>query len=183
MAHTNQNSFEEAVRVTFSRRLLAPFATIRIGDDGSVCPIINWHETGLFATEPRALAEAFSCACFNGHVPVVQYLLAAGANPSGGDNTGLDALHWAANRGQLEVVKLLIAHGAKLETLYGGTVLGATVWASANETRPTHPEIVSALLDAGANLNDADYPCGNRSVDEILARYWRAKDGPAATEL
>jgi hypothetical protein len=34
--------------------------------DGSANPIIRWYENGSFSTEPKALAEALSCACFNG---------------------------------------------------------------------------------------------------------------------
>ncbi len=173
MKRSDHLSFQEAVQGLmagdFSR--LEPLFDSPSND--VACPIIAWYEEGLFANEPQALAEAFSCACFNGKQEVVRYLLAREVDPSGGAKTGLDALHWAANRGQLDVVKLLIAHGANLETrnMYGGTVLGVAVWSAANETRPAHAEIVSALIDAGANPSEAEYPSGNQAVDEILRRY------------
>jgi hypothetical protein len=98
--------FHEAVRGLlagdFSR--LAPFF------EGSPCPIIQWYEAGLFADEPQALEEAFTNACFLGRRDVAEYFLVRGINPSGGIATGLNAFHWAANRGQLEVVELLIRH-------------------------------------------------------------------------
>jgi hypothetical protein len=118
--------FKEAVRGLvagdFSR--LAPL--FETSPDGSPCPIIKWFDGGLFADEPEALAEAFTCACFNGCTEVVEYLLAKGVDPSGGINTELYAFHWAANRGQLGTVEILIRSKAPLEVLnaYGGTVLG-----------------------------------------------------------
>jgi hypothetical protein len=173
MTDVRQLSFADAVRGLIAGDFSRLSPLFESPADGSPSPIIGWYEAGLFAEEPKALAEAFSCACFNGHASVARYLLGVGIDPNAGDNTGLNAIHWAANRGQLEVVRLLIGHGANLEirNMYGGTVLGATVWASANETRPAHPEIVAALLKAGANLAEAEYPSGNRKVDEILWRY------------
>ena len=166
-------TFPEAVRGLlagdFSR--LAPL--FEIAPDGSVCPIIKWYEAGLFTNEPRALDEAFTCACFNGCTQVVEYLLAKGISPSGGVNTGLDAFHWAANRGQLDVVKPLIRHKAPLETrnMYGGTVLGTAVWSAINEPRPDHIRVIEALIDAGAQAGEAGYPTGDERIDEVLRRH------------
>jgi ankyrin repeat protein len=114
--------------------------------------IIQWYEAGRFRDEPIALLEALSCACFNGRIAVAEYLLNHGVNPSGGNGTGLDAFHWAANRGQLEAVRLLIRHKAPLETrsMYDGTVLGTALWSARNEPRPDHPQIIEELLKAGA---------------------------------
>ena len=166
-------SFEEAVagllRGDFSR--LAPLFDSRA--DGSACPIITWYEAGLFANESKALDEAFTCACFNGRTTVVEYFLGKGVNPSGGAGTGLNAFHWAANRGQLQVVNLLIRQKAPLEikNMYGGTVLGRTVWSAVHEPRPDHIEIIEALLGAGANITEAQYPSGDERIDEILRRH------------
>ena len=119
-------TFKEAVRGLiagdFSR--LAPLFETQTGD--SPCPIIQWYESGLFDSEPKALEEAFTCACFNGCTEVIEYFLTKGVNPNGGINTGSNAFHWAANRGQLKVVEILIRNNAALETQnsYGGTVLG-----------------------------------------------------------
>ena len=70
-------SFAEAVKGLmagdFSR--LAPLFE---NSDGSPPQIIIWYESDRFAGEPKALAEAFSCACFNGRLPVVEYLLREG---------------------------------------------------------------------------------------------------------
>jgi hypothetical protein len=141
--------------------------------NGERCPILRWYDEGAFASEPAALAEAFSCACFNGLTDVVEYLLARGVDPNGGMNTGLNAFHWAANRGQLAVVEILICSGAALETrnAYGGTVLGGTVWAAVHEPKPQQLEVIEALLEAGANVDAADFPSGDERIDELLRRY------------
>jgi hypothetical protein len=137
------------------------------------CRIIAWHQEGRFKDEPKALAEALSCACFNGRTAVAEYLLNAGVDPAAGNGTGLNAVHWAANRGNLETVALLIARQAPLEieNMYGGTVLGCTVWSAIHEPRPDHVGIIEALLEAGANVDAAEYPSGNKRVDEVLLRH------------
>jgi hypothetical protein len=140
------------------------------------CQIIRWYEEGLFAGQPAALAEAFSCACFDGHLDVVTYFLDRGVNPSGGMGTGMNAFHWAVNRGRLAVVRLLIRHGAPLETRnsYGGTMLGAAVWAALHETKPDHPLIIDELLAAGADVREAGYPTADPAIDSILRKYGAA---------
>ncbi len=47
---------------------------------------------------------------------IAKCLLKQGVNPSGGAGTGLDALDWLTNRGQLEAVRLLISAKARLKT-------------------------------------------------------------------
>lgn len=166
--------FEEAVRGflagDFSR--LAPLFERR--PDGSPGPVIRWFDSGAFASEPEALAEAFSCACFNGHTEAMEHLLARGVDPSGGIATGMNAFHWAANRGQLKAVEILIRSQAPLEALnsYGGTVLGCAVWSAIHETKPQHPQVLQALVEAGADMA-AGYPSGDERIDEMLRRFSR----------
>jgi hypothetical protein len=151
---------------------LEPLFDERAG--GIVKPrIVEWHEQGLFRDQPTALTEALTCACFLGRTAVAEYLLKHGVNPSGGAGTGLDALHWAANRGQLEAVRLLIRAKASLETrsMYGGTALGTAIWSAINEPRRDHLQIIEALLKAGAQIGDADYPTGHEPIDVILQRH------------
>lgn len=136
---------------------------------------LQWFDSGRFASEPEALAEAFTCACFNGSESVAAHLLDRGVSPTGGQATGLNAFHWAANRGQLAIVKLLLQHRAPLETTnsYGGTVLGCAVWSAFHEPKPDHLAIIEALIRGGANVARIDYPTGNRLIDELLASAGR----------
>ena len=135
--------------------------------------IVEWYEKGYFAEEPQALAEALTCACFLGRTGVAEFLLDQGVDPSAGAGTGLNGFHWAANRGQLDAVKLLIQRKAPLETksMYDGTVLGTAVWSAINEPRADHKLIIEALIVAGARLDAAGYPSGNDQIDEILRRH------------
>jgi ankyrin repeat protein len=135
--------------------------------------VIEWYEQGRFRNDPDALAEALTCACFLGKIGVAEHLLTRGVDPSGGAATGMDALHWAANRGQLEAVRLLLRHKAPLDTrsMYGGTSLGTAVWSAINEPRPDQLQIIEELCAAGAKVEDADYPTGNDPVDEVLRRH------------
>src|SRR6476620_12064923 len=70
--------------------------------------LTSWIAAGRFAGDPAALNEAVACACFNGRTAWVADLLDRGADLLAGSGTGLNGFHWAANRGQLETVHLLL---------------------------------------------------------------------------
>lgn len=158
-------------RGDFSR--LEPLFGEHPSPDGDKCRIVEWYENGYFENEPKALAEAFSCSCFLGQTSVAEFLMTNGVDPAAGTSTGLSGFHWAANRGNLDTVKLLIERKAPLElvNMYGGTVLGCAVWSAINEPRVDHIAIIEALLAAGANIDDAEYQTGNERVDEVLRRH------------
>jgi ankyrin repeat protein len=115
--------------------------------------IVMWHAAGRLHSYPNAVAEALTCACFLGTTLVAQYLLQAGVDPTAGSGTGMDALHWAVNRGKNATVDLLLQWKAPLEVrnIHGTTVLGTAVWSALNEPRAQHMEIIETLLDAGAS--------------------------------
>ena len=141
--------------------------------DGTPAPVQAWDARGAFSALPEVRAEALTCACFLGRIEVAEYFLAQGISPAAGARTGLNALHWAANRGQLEAVRLLLRYGADLElrSMYGGTALGTAVWAAVHEPRPTHRAIIEVLLQAGARIEDAGYPCEEPNIDALLRSY------------
>jgi ankyrin repeat protein len=140
-------------------------------DDGS---FLLWYREGRLRDDPEAIAEALTCACFLGKFPIAERLIADGVAPAGGNLTGLNAIHWAADRGQLDVVRLLIRHGVDLEfrNMYGGTVLGMTTWSAGQKACEHHPVIVEELLRAGARVEEADFPSGHPGVDRIVSE-WR----------
>jgi hypothetical protein len=170
---TNELSVEETVRGLLAGDFSRLEPLFRCGAGQKQCRIIAWFEEGRFKNEKEASAEAFTCACFNGCVEVVEYLLARGADVSGGIRTGLNAVHWAANRGQLEAVRILLRHMAPLETLnnYGGTVLGCAVWSAMNEPKSKHAEIIDELIRAGAKTDVLEGLTGSAEVDEVLKRH------------
>jgi ankyrin repeat protein len=147
-----RDALQGLLRGDFSH--LEPLFTPDLTPTGERCPIIKWYEEGAFENEPQALAEAFTCACFLGRTGIADFLLAQGVDPSAGTGTGLAGFHWAANRGNLETVNLLIKRKAPLEqqNSYEGTVLGGTLWAAFNEPRADHLRIIEALLAAGAQV-------------------------------
>lgn len=155
----------------FSR--LEPLFVAQPDARGSRPQILDWYDEGCFASEPQALAEALTCACFLGRVDVATYLLDRGLDPSGGNGTGSNFLHWAANCGQLEAVRLLLRHRAPLATrnMYGGDALGTVLWSVVHEPRPTHVEIVEELLKAGARMEHASQFTGTEPIDGLLRRY------------
>jgi ankyrin repeat protein len=171
----DEAAFHDALRGLergdFSR--LEPLFVRREDPAGNQSRILEWYEQGLFRNQPKALAEALTCACFLGLTSVADYLLTQGVDPTAGAGTGLAAFHWAANRGQLETVRLLIRRKAPLETrsMHGGTVLGTAVWSAINEPRPDHLQIIEELLDAGARLENVDHPTGHEHVDTVLRRH------------
>jgi hypothetical protein len=145
------------------------------------CPILRWLQEGWFGDAPDALREALTCACFLGETDVARELLAHGLDPQGGSATGMNALHWAANRGQLGTVRMLLERHPPLEVrnMYGGTVLGGTIWSAIHEPRPAHVEIIEELLKAGAKVDAVDYPTGVESIDRVLEQYGAGSDDHA----
>ena len=140
---------------------------------GNKARIIGWCEEGRFDNEAAALAEALSCACFLGHTTVAEYLLKRGVDPAGGDATGSNALHYAADSGRLEAVRLLVRWKVPLEVKnrFGGTALGQAVWSFFNARRRDHLRIIEELLNAGARVDAVEYPTGNAELDELMRSY------------
>jgi ankyrin repeat protein len=140
-------------------------------------PVLRWHEEGSFNAHAEALAEALTCACFLGAQDVIDYLLASGVHPDGGNRTGMTALHWAANRAQVDAVESLLRAGASLEKTnrFGGTVLSCAVWSLFNEPRAGQREIIARLLKAGADPDAVPARTGDAEVDELLGRYRNAR--------
>lgn len=126
------------------------------------------------AGEPKVPMErAFTWACMLGRTSDAAFLLDKGVDPLAGNNTGLNGFHYAVWHGNLDTVKLLIQRKIPLEVrnMYGGTVLGCVLDGAENRPVADHIAIIEALLDAGANIDEADYPTGNERIDEVLRRH------------
>ena len=57
----------------------------------------------------------FLLTSHRGHAPVVQFILDQGIDVDTADNDGETPLHWAARKGHVEVMKILLARGAQVD--------------------------------------------------------------------
>jgi ankyrin repeat protein len=128
--------------------------------------------------QPNATAEqlldGFLYACGYGRNSVVEFLVEKNsvdlAAHSGDGQTGL---HWACIGGHPDTVKLLLRYNPPLElvNMYGGTVLGQTLWSAAHGGDPdVYIAILELLLAAGAKLPERHVPV-NARVDAWLEQH------------
>jgi len=131
-------------------------------DDGTLKPDAN----------PEQMNEGFVYACEYGRSVVVEFLIEKGVDPATNGGTGQTALHMAVIGGHLDIVKLLLKHGAPLEAenVYGGTVLGQALWSAAHGGDPgVYIAILETLVAVGAKLPESHIPINNE-IDEWLDR-------------
>jgi len=134
--------------------------------------IVEWLDDGKFDDAPETLAEALTCACMLGRTATARYLIENGVDPYAGMKTWLAGPHYAASSGRLSTVQMLIEKKVPLEVrnLYGGTVLGQALWSAINEYKPSHADIITALIDAGA------------VVEPGTLEWWREQALPGETK-
>jgi ankyrin repeat protein len=126
------------------------------GQTGGATPLhwaAHWND---LATAERLLREGadpnatneygvtpLALACTNGSAPMVEKLLAAGANPS---ETALMTCSWTGNA---ETIKLLLDRGANPNAKETGRGQTALMWALDQK----HPDAARALIEHGADVN------------------------------
>ena len=121
----------------------------------------------------KEMQSAFLYACGWGRKDVVEFLLDKGIDLKAHGGDGQTALHWAAIGGSLEMVRLLLKFKPPLEAknMYGGTVLGQTLWSAAHGGDPkVYAAIIESLIQAGAKVPEHHVPV-NDPIDKLLRRY------------
>lgn len=127
-------------------------------------------------------------ACAKGNVKLVLSLLKQGHSVNAGDALGWTALHEASNYGYVDIVNVLLDHGADINNRGGPCCEGITPLHDAAACG--HLEVIDCLLDRGANplvrTNNGETPldsliaCRNRVILEEkkelkpnrLAHFW-----------
>jgi len=127
-------------------------------------------------------------ACAKGNVKLVLSLLKQGHSVNAGDALGWTALHEASNYGYVDIVNVLLDHGADINNRGGPCCEGITPLHDAAACG--HLEVIDCLLDRGANplvrTNKGETPldsliaCRNRVILEEkkeldsnkLAHFW-----------
>ena len=96
-------------------------------------------------------------AARSGDLDEVRLLLRGGADVNAAQGDGMSALHWAAERGDMALMEVLLYAGAELEA---STRIG--------HYRPLHiaarngnVEVVIRLIEAGADINSVTDPSGS----------------------
>lgn len=124
-------------------------------------------------TVPQELVqEAFLYACGYGANRVVEFLVER-VDLAGHTGDGQTGAHYAVIFGRLDTLKLLLKQAPPLEAknMYGGTVLGQTMWSASHGGDPElYSQIIETLITAGAKLPERHVPV-NSKIDALLERY------------
>ncbi len=124
-------------------------------------------------TTRKQVQSALKHACTWGRLNVVEFLLDKDVEWSGDQGDGQTPLHCAAIGGQVETIKFLLKQNPALEAknIYGGTVLGQTLWSAAHGGDPeVYATIIKVLIEAGAEVPERHVPV-NKRIDDLLRGY------------
>ncbi len=108
-------------------------------------------------------------ACTNRNAALVQRLLTARANPNAALMNGETVLMNCARTGDLGSVKALLVHGANVNVAEPSHDQTALMWAAAQR----HPEVVGALIEAGASVKARSRGYDQTVTSEVTQRAGR----------
>ena len=117
----------------------------------------------MLAAHPRLRAELntehhllLQRPAESGNAPVLETMLARGFDPSVGDRDRVTPLHRAAMAGQVDAVRVLLAHHAPVDALDGMFSATPLIWAVEGRTHAQpgsdHVGVARLLIDAGSPL-------------------------------
>lgn len=114
---------------------------------------------------------ALQLAAMAGHLPVIKYLIAKGANPNVADNTGTTPLLSAAECGNLDCVIYLAKHIKEIHKLRDKQGANALITAAASD----HTAIVKFLHE------EKKLPLEDKDSNSYTALDWAANDDAITT--
>jgi hypothetical protein len=130
-----------------------------------LCTLLFLPAAAIGQNSKQELNDQLFEAVRKGDSASVTALLDKGAEVNAKFRYGMTALFKASERGNLEVVKILLAHGADVkvkDTFYGAT---AMTWALQND----HNDVVSALLDKDpSTVNDVLMTGASEGKTELI---------------
>lgn len=120
--------------------------------------------------EPRSISQPFvqgstalHYAANDGKLRLVQKLIACGADVNASNARWFrSVLSWAANNARIDTIKVLLAHGARPDSL---DALHAAAWGGSARGKGherAYADTLRLLIDAGADRNDRR-ACGNQT--------------------
>src|SRR6478736_1421822 len=134
---------------------------------------------------PPTKAEQLQDAARKGDAAAVTKLLDDGVDVNTKFRYNATALFYACDHGHLEVVKVLLDHGADMnlkDTFYGFTPLMLAT-GPAQKKRPEHTEIAKLLIAKGAEGKELALNNAIQSGDASLAKAVLDKGGVAPADL
>lgn len=147
-----RNLNEEALPEGFAAKVTRIIETVEAGDQRAVRELLLDDPRLVSVHTEKASFTPLHIAAAGGNVPMVELLLAHGADPNAldaGDNAS--PLHHAAERGWLETVKLLVDAGADVNWNQDVHERGPLGWAVVFQ--PVQTEVAEYLMAAGAKLD------------------------------
>ncbi len=133
-----------------------PIATL------TLCAALSFPAFAATAGDGEKLIEAAQ----RQEIKAVKKLLAAGVDVDSKNRYGATALFYACDKGNVELVELLLEHGAEVDvtdTFYDATPLTWTLYSAAES--PPHKQIALRLLARGADDADEALTAGVRNGD------------------
>ena len=139
----------------------------------------------LAQAPPLTKAEQFQEAARKGDAATVKKLLDEGVDVNTKFRYNATALFYACDHGHLEVVKVLLDHGADMggkDTFYGFTPLMLAT-SPAQKKKPEHAEIARLLIAKGSPGKDLALGSAIEEGDTALAKLILDSGGLAANNL
>ncbi len=140
----------------------------------------------LLAAAPASVESPVADAAMSGDVTLVRELLRDGADVNAAQGDGMSALHWAADRGDVELLDVLLVAGAEIQS---ATRIGEYTPLHI-AARNAHLGAVQTLLEAGADVHAVTDPSGSTPLHlaavsgdgEVVRALIDAGSDPNATE-